>query len=95
MTPFKIFKGPSDRLSDAAKNGKAGYCYYTTDEHKFYILLEDGGTPIALNALEAELDGEGNNIVEQFDAVNNSIAELTNAVISKSSIQMIKWEEND
>lgn len=63
MALFKILKGDSSRLEDYAKNsGKEGYCYYTTDESKFYIQTDDNGTVEALNADNADtLDGKNVN----------------------------------
>lgn len=59
MALFKIFKGPSSNLNDVKKT--EGYCYFTTDENKFYIDV-DASTRVPLNSEKSEKDWVGNTI---------------------------------
>ena len=57
MALFKILKGKSANLPTNKVNG---YCYVTTDEHKFYVdYTKDDGTldRFALNAVYADIAG--------------------------------------
>lgn len=49
MALFKILKGNSSKLPEKRNEG---YCYFTEDEHKFYIDV-DNSTRVPLNAEDA------------------------------------------
>ena len=60
MALFKIEKGSSERLAAARPNTVDGYCYFTKDDGKFYIDIENGSLAehpeyrVALNAAHAD-----------------------------------------
>ena len=61
MALFKIEKGSSANLATARPNTVDGYCYFTKDDGKFYIDIENGtGTAnnpayrVPLNAAHAD-----------------------------------------
>lgn len=82
MALFKILKGQASNLTDQAK--KEGYAWFTTDEGKLYIDASDSER-IALNANKADLDSEGNNIIDTY-ATKEEMA---------SKVQIITWEDDD
>jgi hypothetical protein len=63
---FKIFRGSSSQLGKAPTDSnkidtriaKTGYCYFTTDDGKFYIDIADGNdlsnNRVCLNAHKAD-----------------------------------------
>ena len=59
MALFKIEKGLSSNLTENRPNTNEGWCYFTTDDGKFYIDTDpktgDTSGRIALNANKAEL----------------------------------------
>ena len=62
MALFKIYKGLSGSLKD--KNNQnldqlthEGYCYFTTDDGKFYIDIVDKATPITPSENQGKLEG--------------------------------------
>ena len=49
MALFKIEKGLKDNLSVNRPNAVEGYCYFTTDDGKFYIDIADGTAEVGTN----------------------------------------------
>ena len=49
MALFKIEKGLKDNLSVNRPNAVEGYCYFTTDDGKFYIDIADGAAEVGTN----------------------------------------------
>ena len=49
MALFKIEKGLKDNLSVNRPNAVEGYCYFTTDDGKFYIDIADGTAKVGTN----------------------------------------------
>lgn len=74
MALFKIEKGLSTNLVNNRPYAHEGYCYFTTDDGKFYIDIEGDGASqaalgvnrIALNAEKADKDGDGNVIKNTY-----------------------------
>lgn len=57
MALFKIEKGLATNLTSKRSNTVEGYCYFTTDDGKFYIDIETGddlSKRICLNAYTAD-----------------------------------------
>ena len=57
MALFKIEKGLASNLISKRPNTVEGYCYFTTDDGKFYIDVETGNNlsnRICLNAYAAD-----------------------------------------
>ena len=64
MALFKIKKGLSENLPSTYVEG---YCYFTTDDGKFYIdTTNTVAGRIALNAEKADKDGDGNIIKNTY-----------------------------
>ena len=67
MALFKIEKGTSDKLTQNRPYTNEGFCYFTTDDGKFYIDIEGNGSSsypaasngkrICLNAAHADTAG--------------------------------------
>ena len=87
MALFKIEKGLKNKLSVNRPNAVEGYCYFTTDDGKFYIDIADGTADVGTNriCLNAEkattLETKRNINGVQFDgsADVNNYAECTTA----------------
>ena len=57
MALFKIEKGLAANLTSSRKNTVEGYCYFTTDDGKFYIDIATGSDlskRVCLNAYKAD-----------------------------------------
>lgn len=56
MTPFKIAKGTKEQIPSQIQSG---YVYFTTDENKLYVDI-DNNTRVKLNAAKADtIDASG------------------------------------
>lgn len=93
MALFKIEKGKSENLTANRKTTKEGYCYFTTDDGKFYIDIKDSNdvatNRICLNANKADKDSEGNIIKDTYakkvDAVG-SVALSNNSTVTVTKV---------
>ena len=82
MALFKIEKGTAAKLTANRKNANEGFCYFTTDDGKFYIDIAGDGsnnTPavigtnrICLNAANADTaNGLKNSLLFKVNGVDN------------------------
>lgn len=100
MALFKIEKGLKEKLSTNRPNAIEGYCYFTTNDGKFYIDIagpeknskplpaEIGVNRICLNADKADRDSEGNNIFNTYATKNDAVGNVT--ISNNSTIKVTK-----